>query len=281
MEERLTDEPIKLDSMLDGEPEGEETYDEDLVGLTPERLDEELEKRRLAEEKARAEYEKLMSSAKERMDAEDFAGAEGFYKQAMLYERGVDAEEGVWAARTANFTSTDPFYQRRTAVQFAEADEEVREKVLAKLGPKLHAQQAEYEAEAEPLREKVEAGMESRRSAFAANRDYYLKRFLLLLPLLVAFGVTCAVCASYIVRTKGMTMPIVTIVFGALTFLWLIVVLVFARKLYAAERLVLDNEKRSSTEDGIRLDYLETRLRTLAIALNVSTEETLEAEEEE
>ncbi len=276
MEERLTDEPIKLDG-LDGlpdepeMPEAEDEIDEDLVGLTPSRLQEELAKRRAAEDRARREYEKLIEGAESLRHAGKFAEAEKLYRQAALYDPA--AEEGLWAARTEEYTSTACFFKRSYAGDFAEAGARVRETVFAHMGPKIRAEKEAYEAEAAPLRTEVEAGRDSRREAFAANRNYWLWRFLGVLALFLAMGIACAVAGSYIVRTRGTAAPIATVVFGVLTLVSLAAVFILARKLFVAQRLVSDNEKLSSTEKGARLAELERRIGLLTLVLEGPAED--------
>ncbi len=262
-EERLTDDPVKKQRPEDGifEVDGEE-YDDDLVGLTPGKLEEELERRRLAEARARAERERLAAEAETKLAEGDFEGAASLYLKAA--EQGYEgAETGFWRAKTKNYTDLACFYDRRTARAFARAGEEAREDVLAHMGSEIEAEEARCEEIAAPLREKVYAGMASRRSAFRANRNYYLLRFAAAFGIFLLFAVGCAVAASFIVRTRDLTAPVLTAVFGGLALAGLAVSLVFSRKLFVAQKLVSDNEKLSSTEDGAVLAESEERLALL------------------
>ena len=171
-EERLTDDPVKKQRPEDGifEVDGEE-YDDDLVGLTPGKLEEELERRRLAEARARAERERLAAEAETKLAEGDFEGAASLYLKAA--EQGYEgAETGFWRAKTKNYTDLACFYDRRTARAFACAGEEAREDVLAHMGSEIEAEEARCEEIAAPLREKVYAGMASRRDAFRENRNF-------------------------------------------------------------------------------------------------------------
>lgn len=292
-EERLTDDPFKR--KLEGEEElpefeldeGAEEYDEDLVGLTPSMLQKRLEERRQAEERANAEYKKLRRTAAEKREAGDFAGAAAFYAQAAVYGKEDDSDILLWACRTEEYTSTACFYDREIAEEFGYAQEDVRKKTLKNIGEKLRTELAEYEAEATPLRKKVEAGMSSRRGAFRDNRNYWLVRFMVSLGLVIAFAIACAVTGNYIVRrtgTEGIVVGVLTGVFGLLALCALVVMFLFSRKLFLAQRLVSDNEKLSSTEDGMRLKELEQNISYLRFALDgapMSEEEASEDEEVE
>ncbi len=278
-EERLTDDPVEKKQPDLFEVEGEE-YDDDLVGLTPGKLEEELERRRLVEARARAEREKMLSDAKAKFDAQDYEGAAAAYQR--LAEQGdAEAETWAWRARTHDYADLECFTRRRQARQFARAGAEARQEVLSHLQEKIDAEISACEQEAAPLREKVYAGMEARRDAFKVNRNYYLLRFGICFAVFAALLIACAVSASFIVRTRGMTVPILTAVFGGLALVVLPVVLFFSRKLYVAQRLVGDNEKLSSTDDGARLAALEERISLFKTVLEGETEDLSAYREDE
>ncbi len=276
-EERLTDDPLKkgledefVDIVQEGLPEeGEgETYDEDLVGLTPTKLKAELDRRRAQEEKAQREKEKLLKGAAEKRLAGDFEAAGALYAQAALYGDRELCEEGIFACKTKEYTDISCFEDRETAAELHSADPAVRAQVLAKVGGDLRKTLEEDTKEALPLREKVETGKNARRGAFVANRNYYLLRVGIALAVFVLFAVGCAVAGTYIVRTKELTAPILTAVFGGLSLISLGVAVFFSRGLFLGQKLVRDNEKLSSTEDGARLEVLAARIDALTLALS-------------
>ncbi len=242
-------------------------YDEDLVGLTPTQLKEELERRERAKKAADAEYARLLSEGEARLGEGDYRGAEAFFLQASVYRDDPRAEEGVWAARTENYTSSACFFQKGVAQKFAEASEGARESLLGRMRESLKEELAECEREAEPIRARVEEGMQSRRGAFRANRRYYLVRFLAVLGCLAAFAVGCGVSAFFIPRTLSSAPVVLAAVFGGLSFAVLCVLVYFSRKLYVAVRLCSDNEKLSSTEEGTRLKELDARASALRTVL--------------
>ena len=263
-EERLTDDPVESKTPELYEVEGE-AYDEDLVGLTPGKLEEELERRRLIEARARAEREKVLSETRKKLEEGDFAGAEAVCSK-LASEGDPEAETLLWCARTHGHSDIETLCDRRTALQFARAGEEARRAVLGQMGPSIEAEIARCEEAAAPLREKVYAGMEARRDAFRANRNYYLLRFGIVFGVFLALLIACIVSATFIVRRQGILVPVVTAVFGGLALAVFAVLLVYMRKLYVAQKLVGDNEKLSSTEDGTKLAVLEDRISLLTLA---------------
>lgn len=246
--------------------EGE--YDEDLVGLTPSQLREELERRERLREEAHAEAVKYLASAEEKFAAGNFRGAEKDFAEARLYEDSEETEERYYAAVTQNYTDVSRLLERDKAAEFAYAGERARQSVLSVFGEALRSERAEAEERAQPLRERVRADMEARRAPFAANKKYYAVRFLIALAALVVFAVGIAVSASFLLRTQSIAPTVLTIAFGACTFLAFLVVLFFTRKLYVAARLCRENEKLSSTEEGAELQTLEDRLAVLADVLD-------------
>ncbi len=282
-EERLTDDPfgrkLEGDGEFNFEVDGEsENYDDDLVGLTPSQLQEKLEERRRAEERAQKECERLLSEADENFAAENYAEAAPLYEQALLYHESEEIYEKLWAARTENYQNTQCFYVDNAATVFEEAPVSVKRNVLDRVGASLRAERAECENEAAPLREEVYSGMEARRGAFTENRNYYRIRFLISLALLVAFGIACAVSGAFIVRTRGLAAPVCTAVFGVLAFVSLVLLVIYLKKFVEAQKLVSANERLSATEKGARLEELEEQIAALDKILGVSLEETPQEE---
>ena len=255
--------PLSEEEEYSVEFEGEE-YDEDLVGLTPTQYRAEIERRERAAREAREACEKLCAAGEERLAAEDWAAAEGLFGQALTHEENARAEEGLWAARTRGFTAEDVLYTEEGAQSFARAGEEAREKVFSAFGEKLRAAQKEAFAEAEPLKKQVEAGQAERRGPFRANRNYYLLRLGIAFGVFVLLLIGTGVSASYLLRIQSALPVALTGAFGALAFAALVVTVVYVRKTLVAVRLCRENEKLSSTEEGMRLAELQRRLACLA-----------------
>ena len=215
----------------------EEEYDEDLVGLTPSQLKEELERRERALREAREESEKLTLAGAEKLGEGAFEEAESFFAQALTY---------------------DP----------ENAEEEVRAFVKERAGARLEGEREAFRAEERPLREKVEESMEFRRGYFRDNRNYFLVRFGIFFGLFALCLVGAGISASFIYSTRGITPIVLIACFGGAALVMLAVAIVFARKLVVANRLCRENEKLSSTEDGARLAYLQDRLHCLDLVLD-------------
>lgn len=289
MEERIVDDEdsrrIKIkrtqegtdavDELADGETAEEEVfvdlpeeeYDEDLVGLTPSQLKEELAKRAKAQREAREESERLAAEGEEKLSAEEYEAAELLFAQALVCDVWNDrAREGLWTARTQNFTNDEAFFRDGVAEELA-ADETARAFVLPHVEERLQTLRETYADEEKKIAPEIEAKQEERRAAFAANRKYYLVRFSAFFALAVLFVIGIAVSASFLLRTQS-NVPVILIgVFGGLTFLSLVAAVVFARKLFVATRLCGANEKLASTESGARLEYLRERIHAIDLVL--------------
>ena len=252
----------------------EEEYDEDLVGLTPTQLKEELERRERAKRAAREESERLKTSADEKLAEEKFADAELLYAQALVCDgENEAAAKGLWTARTKNFTDAEAVFAEHAAEELAE-NGAARAFVVEKIGETLKTLRDSYAKEEAEIAPGFEEKQEERRVAFAANRTYYLVRFSVFLLFAVLFCIGVAVSASFVLRTKS-DVPVILIgVFAGLTLAAVIVAIVYARKLFVASRLYAANEKLSSTETGARIEFLRGRLYALDLVLgNAETEE--------
>ena len=246
-----------------------EEYDEDLVGLTPSQLQKELERREKAAEEARAERDRLLAAAEEYLAKGSYEEAEPLFSQALLYDpESARAGEGVWICRTRNFKDLEPLYELENAQEINYSVPVTKAFVRARAGEKLKADRAEYEAEAAPLEESFAGAQDERREAFRDNRNYYLVRFLACTVLFFLFGISAGISATFVYRTQEITPFILIGVFGGLALVFLVVGVIFSRKLLVAQRLCNENEKLSSTEEGARLSYLRGRLLCLKLILD-------------
>lgn len=295
MEERIIDDPRKIkvkrnvaggvedatDALADeaersvGEeeialelPETDE-YDEDLVGLTPSQLKAALEQRERAAQEAREERDKLLREGRKEREAGNFAGAEPYFVQATVYDPDcLEAKEGIWCCRTREFKDLAPLYELANAKEIADSGDGLKAFVRERAGERLRADREEYEREVAPLRETFAGAQNERREAFRKNRDYYLVRFGICFGVFLLFVLAAGVSAYFIVRTMSV-LPIALVgTFGGLALIALIAALVYAHKLYVAQRLCSDNEKLSTTGEGARLSELEGRLLCLKLLLD-------------
>ncbi len=256
-EERLTDEPAKLD---DPDPKPE------IELPKPER------KELVLPDEAQKEYERIMKAGRRKLRAGEYADAEKLFAQA-AFSGDTEAEIALWEARTHGYTDAACFGRRRMALRFARSSEEVRASVLSQMGEAFARERAQCEEQAEPLRARVEEGMASRRGAFAANRNYWLLRFAIVFAVTLLFAVGCAVAAVFIVRTRGIFVPVLTAVLGGVALLFLIAALVLLHKVFVAQGYVRDNERLSSTEEGEELEGLLERIELLTLLLEGEREE--------
>ena len=281
MDERMLDdkESDRLKGRILTEGENEETVelslpeidetDEDLIGLSQEEYVDRLKQRKLAEEEAKRERDLMLQEGESSLKKGDYTAAEGFFAQALVYDEDCRrAHEGVWICRTKEFSETDAFYDKKNAREFSEADEYTRAFVLKRIGERLQEERAQAEAEATPLKERVQGAQGMRRESFRANRNFYLVRFCVLFVLFGIMLVGAGVSAHYITRSREMLPVILAIVFGALALLFTALWIVYVRKLLVAQRLCRANEKLSSTEEGARLKELLKKLECLNLALD-------------
>lgn len=246
-------------------PEG---LGDEFAGLPPERLREKLEERRRAEEKARAEYERLVAEGERLLACEDYAAAQPMFEQAAIYEvDGGRVLPKLWIARTKNFTDAEPLYDVRVAEEFSRAEEDVRRPLLAAMGEGLRAEREKLSAEAEPLRAKYTAEQGERAVAFRANFRYYAVRFAAILAAFALCAIACGVSSSFLLRTRTDLPLIFTLVFAGCAAGVLAVLIVYARKLWCARELVRENEDAASTPDGARLAELDRRIRCISLIL--------------
>ena len=269
--EDVTDEIASEDEVtLEVEEEIEiQELEEDLIGLAPSELEREFERREKAIQEARAERDRLLSEAESLLAKKKYEEAEPFFSQTLLYDADcARAKEGVWLCRTEGFEDFEAFYEKKNAEEFSKLDDKTKALVRKRVGEKLKADRAEYEAEAEPLIESFGRAQEERRSAFRANRNYYLMRFSVSAIGFLLFLLGAGISAWFIVRSNTMIPIYLTIVFGVLAFIAVGVAVVYSRKLLVAQRLCRENEKPDSTDEGARLAYLKERLECLALVLD-------------
>lgn len=261
-------------------PEGEE-YDEDLVGLTPTQLKEELERREKARMQAAEESKTLAAEGEEKLSQKAYEEAAALFAQAVLYDPdNVSAHKGLWRSRTEEFTKDDAFFDDDNAEDLAGSSDEVRSFVLEKVRERLSAVREELGREAAPLRESVRQKQTERREPLFANRKYYLIRFFGALLLCVLLAIGSGVSAGFLYSTRNSALPIALAAsFGGLALVALVAFVLYARKLLVAHRLCRENERLSSTEDGARLEALERKLRQLNLALDGT--DITETDEEE
>lgn len=288
MEERIIDDEelrkVKLKKTTDGETDAveddgteeeyvfdvpEEEYDESLVGLTPSQLERALEERKKAEEEARAEFAKLISAGEEALAAGNYAEAENAFAQA---DRYVFEDErvpvGLWTSRTQGFTVKEPFYVLEQAEAFAQVGAELKAKAREAFGAEFEAERAEAVKEEAELAPLVEEKRDERAKAFAENQKYYFVRFLAFVAVVLFSVIGAVLSATFIVRTQSITPIVLTGTFGGIALVFLVVMLVFLKKLLAANLLCRKNKIEEATADGAHLKELREKIRCLSCVLD-------------
>ena len=273
-EDALAPEGEEADESAEGEeevlvtlPEADEDYDEDMVGLTASELAKVMARRKKEEEEAKAEYDKLVAAADEALANGDYEQAAPLYEQAACYPFADEKVfEGLWTARTQNFTQTAPFYNDEYAEEIGGSDA-LKAFIRDKAGEALRQERDTMQKEEAELAPEVLEKQEERRQAFVGNRKYYGLRLVIFAGLMVLFAIAAIVSSTYIVRTLTMTPVILTSVFGGLTLISFIASLVFLLKYAGASKLCRMNDKLASTDEGARLEELRAKLECLKLIL--------------
>ena len=253
------------------ESDGEE-YDENLVGLTPAQLKEELERRERVKKEAQEACVALIAEGEALLKDGAYEKAAELFSQAVYYDpENEQAVQLMWIARTHDFENLEAVYEADYAEGIA-GSELQRTFILSRAGEALKKARAEYIRAEKELAPVVESKQAERREAFGQNRRYYKKRLTLFAGLCLAFLIALFVSADNILRTQSVLPIVFTGIFGALAFAALVVAIVCLRKLYVATQLCDANERLSATEDGARLEDLRGRLYALECILGKSEE---------
>lgn len=261
-EESAPDDDFTVEFPDDGE------YDEDLVGLTPAQLKEELERRERMKREAQERRDECVSAGKECFEGGDLDGAAENFALALTFVDGdEEAELWLWKTRTEQYPELNAYFKREFAEEFAFAPDAVREQILKRDGEKLKAERARLDAEIEPLKQTVLQKQTERREPLLAHKNYYRLRLCVLLALVACFGIACAVSGFYTVRTTSIAPIVMCAVFGGCAAVCLIVAVFFMRFTLVAARLFAANENLASTEDGRALLDLQERRECLTLVL--------------
>lgn len=274
MEERMIDDDFgkNEDYSLDL-PEGEsENYNEDEVGLTPTQLaalEEERKRARLEAEKAR---DKSVAQGNLALKSACYEEAAEHFLAALSYDTDcVEAGKGLILARTREFSTDEPFFDINYAEEISALNDESLTFLKENAGSRLSSARERIEEELIPLEREFSASQETRREAFKKNYLYYLVRVCGLFLGAIAFLVGVYISSYFITRTQSIVPVVLTIIFGIVAFVLLIVAIPFARKLVVASRLKNENEELSSTEIGARLEQLQMQKYCLDLLLTEKT----------
>ena len=266
--------------MFDGEED-----DEDLVGLSPEEAAALRKQKAEAAEKRRAEYEQACAEAEELLGAEDYDGAEKKFEEALLLDGiATVASVGYWRAKTKNFSDPDVLISEYadSGLESLEYDLGLDATDIIKRDYKesFERRVAELSEEEAPLTEIVEGKQSNRRSVLMSRLGVWTTVFGVCLLATVALIVLTVVFGLKIPTTRDNEHIPHTIVFGVLSLIMFVVLLVFTKKFLDAVRMNLRNERLSSTEEGERLETIRA-YKSLYLSLLEVSEEPAEEESKE
>ena len=249
-----------VDEIMFEFPDMEED-DEDLVGLSPE---EALALRKKKEEEAAAllkQYQQVCAEGDALLAAGSFKAAELKFEKALgLDGEAKEASVGYWRAKTADFTNPDVLAEEYVEAGFENLEfdlgyravDEIKEKYKTVFETRI----AQLEAEEKPLAEEIEEKQSQRRLVLKERMKRSVLWFgVAMLPMLVFLGLGIYF-GSQILSTPDGRYVTPTIVFAALFAVALIAFGVTVNKLLNTVRITRANERLSSTDEGLRLQYL-------------------------
>ena len=249
-----------VDEIMFEFPDMEED-DEDLVGLSPE---EALALRKKKEEEAAAllkQYQQACAEGDALLAAGSFKAAELKFEKALgLDGEAKEASVGYWRAKTADFTNPDVLAEEYVEAGFENLEfdlgyravDEIKEKYKTVFETRI----AQLEAEEKPLAEEIEEKQSQRRLVLKERMKRSVLWFgVAMLPMLVFLGLGIYF-GSQILSTPDGRYVTPTIVFAALFAVALIAFGVTVNKLLNTVRITRANERLSSTDEGLRLQYL-------------------------
>jgi len=271
MEERIIDDDLNKngDYSLEIPESDDENYNEDEVGLTPSQLEALEEERKRAQKEAEDARDKRIAQGKLALKSACYEEAAEHFLEALSYDPdSVDAGNGLIDARTRGFTDDEPYFVPRYAEEIAALNGACREYLRQNVGERLEAERAKIEEEMTPLAEAVEKAQKTRREAFTKNYKYYLVRVSAFVIAAVLFAAGALISATFITRTKSPTPVVLAVAFGVAALVLLVVMIPFVRKLVVAARLKNRNEDLDSTDEGARVEELQSRLDCLNLILD-------------
>ncbi|MBQ9728410.1 MAG: hypothetical protein IJV85_02325 [Clostridia bacterium] len=235
--------------------------DEELVGLSPEEALALIQKREREAAERKAEYEKICKEGEELLSLRSFHAAELKYEKALQLDGiATEASVGYWRAKTADFTEPDVLIEEyaEAGAESLEYDlgTEAVEKIRQKYSDVFKKRLEELTAEETPLAEELERKTTLRREILKGRRKgSFLRLAIAAVPLIAALVFTL-VFGLKISSTRTNEYVLPTIIAGSVSFVLFIVNLIFANKYINDWRMYKANERKTSTEDGQRLETI-------------------------
>ncbi len=230
--------------------------DEEAAVLTPEQLAARERMRREEEEARQKKLDGFLLAAREKIAAGEFDAA--LYDASEAIETdGANGEAWALKLRALShdfnaYTLMDDCAEASEGVKRYSSDEEKAE--LDGISSPIRAKLAEFEDEYNRLSAENEQKKSERREVFTENRRRALKFFALTVSPFALFLALAIAFACVYFAVDGITNLTLFIVFSALAFVTLAVLLFAVKKLVAAQSKVSLNEKNSSTKLGRQVD---------------------------
>lgn len=240
-----------------------EEDDESLVMLSPE---EALALVRKREEKARKDKERCENLKKEGAAAlgkGDFEKARECFTQANEFDPSdLEINVGYMRAYSEDFTLLEEFETLREVYEqcYESAQAPFANRVKEQFGSLLEESLKQAEAEEEAKSASFMAAQESRREEFSARSNgQNLRLFKLSVPM-VFCAIVAVLCACFINAVQGYLFVVLSVAFGAAAVILAIPTVLIAKKAAEAARLLRENERLDSTEEGRQLERLRDKI---------------------
>ena len=262
--------------------EGED--DEELVGLTPEEVEELKRQREEAAAKRKADYEQACKEGSELLDSGSFKAAElKFEKALLLDDEATEASVGYWRAKTTDFTQPDVLVSEYTdaGIENMEYDlgygaVEILKKDYKQVFEKRLSELTEEE---KPLVVEVEEKQARRRAILSARIKRSTLVFLAVALPTAALLTFAIIVGLKIFSTSGNEYVTPTILLAAGFFVFFIAFLFVTNKWINDLRMRRANERLSSTADGKRLVEIREYKELYAYLAGVDDETETAVEE--
>ncbi len=263
--------------------EGED--DEELVGLTPEEVEELKRQREEAAAKRKADYEQACQEGSELLDSGSFKAAElKFEKALLLDDEATEASVGYWRAKTTDFTEPDALVSEYTDAGIENMEYDLgygAVEILKKDYKQVFEKRLEELTEEEkPLVVEVEEKQARRRAILSARIKRSTLVFLAVALPTAALLTFAIIVGLKIFSTSGNEYVTPTILLAAGFFVFFIAFLLVTNRWINDLRMRRANERLSSTADGKRLVEIREYKELYAYLAGVDDEvqETQETE---
>lgn len=239
---------------------------EELADMTPEQAAAYIKQREEEQAKLLEQKDDLKAeAAAAEKEGENDRAEELYYNILELDPADLTANVGYARKITKDFSDYEDFDSVKEIYEKGvyNAEEDFTAAIKDTCGDNIRAEIGALKGEEAELSKKVEEKRASRRDAFKADYKTKLKLFLRSLIIFVVFATLTVIFALNIASVKTSTFLVLTIVFGVISFVWLVLLLIDTNKFSTAAHRVKENERDRATKDGKALIALREKIEFL------------------